>query len=226
MTGTVMRPFCNTRAPIAASGDWVYGACASKKDLTMRLLHALSRAIDTLNRLVGRASTVLILASILVSAGNAFMRKAFALSSNFWLEAQWHLYGAAFLGAAGYVLLVDEHVRIDAVAQRFSPRLRAWLDLAVLLAVVLPLCVLMLTLGSAYFWRAFESGEASFHVGGPVRWPVDLFIPLGFTLLGLQAVSEAIKRAEFLLGRRSQPALSEADLPGFFEAPPAPGPRA
>ena len=182
----------------------------------MRFLHALSRAIDGVNRRVGRATTVLILAAILVSAGNAFMRKAFGLSSNFWLELQWQLYGAAFLGAAGYVLLVDEHVRIDVVAQRFAPRLRAWLDVLVLLAVVLPLCVLMMELGSGYFWRAFETGEASFHVGGPVRWPVDLCIPLGFALLGLQAVSEAIKRAEFLLGRRAQPALSEADRPGFF----------
>lgn len=192
----------------------------------MRFLHALSRAIDTVNRLVGRATTVLILASILVSAGNALVRKAFGLSSNFWLEAQWHLYGAAFLGAAGYVLLVDEHVRIDALAQRFSPRLRAWLDLAVLLAVVLPLCVLMADLGGAYFWRAFATGEASFHVGGPVRWPVDLCIPAGFALLGLQAVSEAIKRAEFLLGLRPRAALSEADLPGFFDAAPRAEPPA
>jgi TRAP-type mannitol/chloroaromatic compound transport system permease small subunit len=192
----------------------------------MRFLHAVSRAIDTLNRLVGRATTVLILASILVSAGNAVMRKAFGLSSNFWLEAQWQLYGAAFLGAAGYVLLVDEHVRIDALAQRFSPRLRAALDLAVLLAVVLPLCGLMIALGSAYFWRAFASGEASFHVGGPVRWPVDLCMPLGFALLGLQAISEAIKRAEFLLGQRPRLALSEAELPGFLEARGRVGPRA
>jgi TRAP-type mannitol/chloroaromatic compound transport system permease small subunit len=192
----------------------------------MRWLRALSRTIDALNRIVGRATTVLILASILVSAGNAVLRKAFGISSNFWLEAQWHLNGAAFLGAAGYVLLVDEHVRIDALASRFSPRLRAWLDLVVLLAVVLPLCLLMIDLGSGYFWRAFETGESSFHVGGPVRWPVDLCIPLGFALLGLQAVSEAVKRAEFLLGRRPRAGLSEADLPGFCGEPPAAGPPA
>ena len=190
----------------------------------MQFLNSMSRAIDTLNRWIGRATVWLILASILVSAGNALTRKAFRLSSNFWLEAQWHLYGAAFLGAAGYVLLVDEHVRIDVVAQRFSPRLRAWLDLVVLLAVVLPLCVLMIDLGGGYFWRAFETGESSFHVGGPVRWPVDLCIPLGFTLLALQAVSEAIKRSEFLLGRRGQPAQTEADLPAWFAPPAASGP--
>jgi TRAP-type mannitol/chloroaromatic compound transport system permease small subunit len=188
----------------------------------MQFLHGASRAIDTLNRWIGRATVWLILASILVSAGNALMRKAFGLSSNFWIEAQWHLYGAAFLCAAGYVLLVDEHVRIDALAHRFSPRLRAWLDLAVMLLFVVPLCMLMVWLGGVYFWHAFQTGESSFHAGGPIRWPVDLCIPLGFGLLGLQCVSESLKRAEFLLGLRERAALTEADLPEFFgAAPPA-----
>jgi TRAP-type mannitol/chloroaromatic compound transport system permease small subunit len=188
----------------------------------MRFLNSISCAIDTLNRWIGRATVWLILASILISAGNAVMRKAFALSSNFWLDVQWQLYGAAFLCAAGYVLLVDEHVRIDAIAQRFSPRLRAWLDIAVLLLFVLPLCVLMVDLGGSYFWRAWQSGEGSFNVGGAVRWLVTLCIPVGFGLLGLQTVSESIKCAAFLLGRRERPALSEEDMPEFFGDPPAP----
>ena len=187
----------------------------------MQLLHSMSRAIDTLNRWIGRATVWLILASILVSAGNALTRKAFRLSSNFWLEAQWHLYGAAFLCAAGYVLLVDEHVRIDAIAHRFSPRLRAWLDLLVMLVFIVPLCGLMVWLGGIYFWHAFQTGEASFHAGGPIRWPVDLCIPLGFGLLGLQCISESVKRAAFLAGWRDRPALTEADLPEFFGAAPA-----
>jgi len=187
----------------------------------MQFLNSMSRAIDTLNRWIGRATVWLILASILVSAGNALTRKAFRLSSNFWLEAQWHLYGAAFLCAAGYVLLVDEHVRIDAIAHRFSPRLRAWLDLAVMLLFVVPLCVLMVWLGGMYFWHAFQTGETSFHAGGPIRWPVDFCIPLGFGLLGLQCISESVKRAQFLLGRRDRPSLAEADLPEFFGDAPA-----
>jgi TRAP-type mannitol/chloroaromatic compound transport system permease small subunit len=188
----------------------------------MQFLNSISRAIDTLNRWIGRATVWLILASILISAGNALMRKAFALSSNFWLDVQWQLYGAAFLCAAGYVLLVDEHVRIDAFAHRFSPSLRAWLDMAVLLLFVLPLCVLMVDMGGSYFWRAWQSGEGSFNAGGTVRWLVILCIPVGFGLLGLQGVSELIKRAAFLLGRRERQALSEEDMPEFFGDPPAP----
>jgi len=104
----------------------------------MDTMRKISRAIDTLNRWVGRATIAFILLSVLISAGNAAIRKAFDQSSNAWLEVQWYLYGAAFLLAAGYVLMVDEHVRIDAVAQSFSPRLRAGIDIVVLLLFVLP----------------------------------------------------------------------------------------
>ena len=182
----------------------------------MKLLESASRAIDSLNRRIGRATIWLILGSIVVSAGNAVMRKAFGLSSNLWLELQWQLYGAAFMCAAAYVLLVDEHVRIDVVSQRFGPRLRAWLDIAVLLLIVFPVCLLMLAFGGAMALHAWRSGETSFHPGGPVLWPIIVCIPLGFGLLGLQVISELIKRVGFLFGRREKPALSEAELPEFM----------
>lgn len=185
----------------------------------MDKLESFSRAVDTLNRVIGRATVWLILGSIVVSAGNAVMRKFFGLGSNLWLEWQWHLYGAAFLGAAGYVLLVDEHVRVDMLSQRFGPRLRAWLDLAVLLLVALPACVLMVGLGGRLALGAWRIGETSWHPGGPLHWPVLMCIPVGFGLLGLQALSEAIKRTSFLLGRRAKASLCEADLPEFFGDP-------
>lgn len=158
----------------------------------------------------------LVLASVLISAGNALLRKAFDLGSNAWLEAQWYLYAAAFLGASGYVLMVDEHVRIDALAQRFSPRLRAALDIGALLLFVLPLCALMIVLGGEFFWRAWELGETSYNAGGLIRWPVYLCIPAGFGLLALQSVSELIKRIAFLRGLRERATTTEADLPPFI----------
>lgn len=182
----------------------------------MDKLESFSRAVDALNRVIGRATVWLILASIVVSAGNAVMRRLFGLSSNFWLEGQWHLYAAAFLCAGGYVLLVDEHVRVDVLSQRFGPRLRAWLDFFVLLLVVLPACALLIDLGGALALSSWRIGETSWHPGGPLHWPVLACIPLGFGLLGLQALSELIKRAGFLLGRREKASLVEADLPEFF----------
>ena len=185
----------------------------------MDILESFSRAVDTLNRVIGRATVWLILASIVVSAGNALLRKFFGLASNMWLEGQWHLYAAAFLCAGGYVLLVDEHVRVDVLSQRFGPRLRAWLDLIVLLLFVVPVCALLVGLGGWLALRSWHIGETSWHPSGPPHWPVLMCIPLGFGLLGLQALSEAVKRAGFLLGRREKAGLVEADLPEFFGDP-------
>lgn len=185
----------------------------------MDKLERFSRAVDALNRRIGRLTVWLILASIVVSAGNAVMRKFFGLASNMWLEGQWHLYGAAFLCAGGYVLLVDEHVRVDVLSQRFGPRLRAWLDGAVLVLFVVPVCLLIVFLGGWLAFRSWQIAETSWHPSGPLHWPVIACIPLGFGLLGLQAVSEAIKRAGFLLGRRERANCVETDLPEFFGEP-------
>ncbi len=187
----------------------------------MRILLGLSRSIDTLNRRIGRASAWCILASLLISSVNALLRKAFALTSNVWMELQWYLFAAAFLLAMGYVLMVDEHVRVDALAQRLSARCRAWIDVLALCLFVLPLCVLLVGLGGAYFLRAWHTGEGSFMADGLIIWPVRLFIPLGFGLLGLQAISELIKRLAYLRGERERAGTVEADLPEFFG--PAPG---
>jgi TRAP-type mannitol/chloroaromatic compound transport system permease small subunit len=177
------------------------------------VLLRLCAGIDAINRMVGRFCIWLILASILISAGNALMRKMFDASSNAWLEIQWYLYAAAFLCAAGYTLLVNEHVRIDALSQHFSARLRAWIDLVAFIVLVLPFCGLLIYLGYELFWRAWISGEMSHNAGGLIRWPVYLTMPIGFALLFLQVVSETIKRGAWLAGHRAQAHDSEADLP-------------
>ena len=90
----------------------------------MNALLALSRGIDRVNAWIGRAVMWLILAAILVSAGNATVRKVFDISSNAWLELQWYLFGAAFLFAAAYTLQRNEHIRIDIVSNHLPKGLR------------------------------------------------------------------------------------------------------
>ena len=174
---------------------------------------ALVRAIDALNRRLGRAMVWPILAAVLVSAGNAISRKFFDASSNALLEAQWYLFGLAFLGAAGYVLLVDEHVRVDALAQRFAPQWRAVLDIAVMLLAVVPLTAALGWMGWELAQQAWVRGEMSSNAGGLPRWPAYGCIPFGMALLGLQALAEAVRRAAWLAGRLPAPTRQEADLP-------------
>jgi TRAP-type mannitol/chloroaromatic compound transport system permease small subunit len=157
--------------------------------------------IDTLNERVGRLVLWLVGIVTVISAVNALVRYGFNASSNAWLEIQWYGFAAMILLAAPYTLKHNGHVRIDAIYGRLQPITRAWIDLLGTLVFLLPLCVLMTWLSWPNFVDSFRSGELSPDAGGLVRWPVKLLIPLGFALLGLQGLSELIKRVGFLRGQ-------------------------
>jgi TRAP-type mannitol/chloroaromatic compound transport system permease small subunit len=166
----------------------------------MRGLLKLSGAIDWLSTLVGKWVIWLILASTVISAINAIVRKVFNTSSNAYLEVQWYLFAGAFLLAAGYTLLQGEHVKIDVVSSRLSKRTQTWIDVVGFTFFLLPMCLVVLWFGIPFFLQGFRSGEVSSNAGGLIRWPVYLLMPVGFALLLLQAVSELIKRIAFLRG--------------------------
>ncbi|MCW5653707.1 TRAP transporter small permease subunit [Hydrogenophaga sp.] len=166
----------------------------------MPLLLQISRLIDAVNDLIGKLAMWLILATTLISAGNAIVRKVFNTSSNGLLEIQWYLFAAAFMLGGGYAFLRNAHVRIDFLSSKFSPRMRHWVDIVGIVVFLLPLCYMMASLGWPLFERAWDTGEMSSNAGGLIRWPVYGLIPLGFAVLFAQGVSELIKRVAFLTG--------------------------
>lgn len=177
----------------------------------MNMLLTVSRAIDALNERIGRLVMWLVLAMVLVSSVNAVMRYLFNMSSNAWLELQWYLFAAVFLLCAGYTLLHNEHIRIDVVSSRFSPRTRAWVDVFGTLFFLLPMAIFIMWLSWPIFVNAWVSHESSSNAGGLIRWPARLVIPIGFFLLSLQGISELIKRLAFLQGLIPDPAEKPED---------------
>ena len=105
----------------------------------MNALLGLSRAIDAMSERIGRIVYWLILVVVLISAANATIRKVFNYSSNAYLEIQWYLFSAVFLFGAGYTLLRNEHVRIDIIAGRLSPRAQNWIDVFGILFFLFPM---------------------------------------------------------------------------------------
>lgn len=166
----------------------------------MAPLLALSRLIDTISTWVGKFTMWLILATTLISAGNALVRKIFNNSSNGLLEIQWYLFAAVFMLGASYGFLKNSHVRIDFISSKLSARARNWIDIVGIVGVLFPFCVVVVSLGWPFFMQAFTSGEMSQNAGGLIRWPAYLMIPVGFALLLAQGVSELIKRIAFLIG--------------------------
>lgn len=171
----------------------------------MKILLRLSRVIDGISSLLGKLIPWLVLAAVLISAANAVARKAFNLSSNAFLEIQWYLFAGVFLLGAGYAFLVNAHVRIDVLAGKLAMRTRNLIDIAGILVFLLPLCGFMIHLSWPYVWQAYTSGEISQNYGGLIRWPAYALVPIGFGFLGLQALSELIKRLAFLKGQGPNP---------------------
>jgi len=172
----------------------------------MRCLLLFSSWIDRLTIHIGKAVTWLTLIVVLVSAGNAIIRKVFMTSSNAWLELQWYLFGAIFLLAAGYTFLNNEHVRVDVLASKLSRRTQVKIDIFGVLLFMLPACLLVFWLSIPYFVEAWQLNEQSSNTGGLVRWPAKLLIPVGFGLLILSGISHLIQCVGFLRGLCPDPA--------------------
>lgn len=178
----------------------------------MTLLLKLSQLIDWLNERVGKGAFWLVLIMTVISAGNATYRFVFNDSSNGLLEIQWYLFAAVFLLASPYTLQKNEHVRIDVLTNKLSPRGLAVIDILGTLFFLLPMVVLVLWLSLPLIAESYKIQEMSSNAGGLIRWPVKILLPIGFTLLALQGVSELIKRIAFLMNLISDPNAKEAKM--------------
>lgn len=165
----------------------------------------LSHGIDWFNDHVGSLIRWLVLAAVLISATNAIIRKAFDVSSNAFLEIQWYLFAGVFMLGAGYAFLRNVHVRIDFVSSKLSKRTNTIIDAAGIVIFLIPLCIILIVLSWPLFYNGWVSGEMSQNAGGLIRWPVLLLIPLGFSILLAQAISELIKRIAYLRGLIPEP---------------------
>jgi TRAP-type mannitol/chloroaromatic compound transport system permease small subunit len=166
----------------------------------MTPLLSLSRLIDATTEFIGKSVTWLILIAVLVSAGNAVIRKVYNMSSNAWLESQWYLFGGAFMLAAAYTLKQNEHIRIDVVYARWSRRVQHWIDLLGHILFLMPFVILMIVYLVPYVRMSFHSGEVSSSAGGLILWPAKAILLAGFILLALQGVSEIIKKIAIMRG--------------------------
>ncbi len=171
----------------------------------MKTLLGFSRIVDYVTEIIGKSVSWLILVAVLVSAGNAIVRKVFNTSSNAWLEAQWYLFGAAFMLAAAYTLRQNEHIRIDIIYGSLPRRVQHWIDLLGHCLFLMPFVLLMVYDLVPYVRTSFLSGEVSSSAGGLIIWPGKALLLAGFFLLALQGTSEIIKKIAVMRGDMDDP---------------------
>jgi TRAP-type mannitol/chloroaromatic compound transport system permease small subunit len=166
----------------------------------MAFLLRLSRMIDTASTVIGQKLSWLILAAVIISTINAVIRKLFDVSSNAWLEMQWVLFGSVFLLCSSWTLLSNEHIRIDIVNSLLPKTVRHWIDILGHLLFLMPLTIVMMLVSWPFAVRSLMLNEQSVNAGGLAQWPAKFLIPIGFTMLFIQGISELIKRIAIMRG--------------------------
>ena len=171
----------------------------------MQVLLAVSRAIDAVNSRLGKWVSWLVVVVVIVSAGNATVRKLFDMSSNAWLELQWVMFSIIFLLCSPWTLMSNEHIRIDIINSMFSKTTRNVIDIVGHVVFLLPLTIVMIVTGWPFFTASYSINEQSMNAGGLPQWPAKSLIVIGFTLLFFQGISELIKRIAVMRGLISEP---------------------
>ena len=177
----------------------------------MSKLLTFALGVDKISAQFGRVAAFAVLAAAMISAGNAFIRYGFDISSNGWLEIQWYLFAGMVMLGAAYTLQKNEHVRVDILYGRASTRVQIWIDILGGLLFLLPATVIMGWLAWPMFHNSWQLNETSANAGGLLRWPVKLLVPAGFHFISLQGLSEIIKRIGALTG--------DCPIPPQYEKP-------
>lgn len=162
---------------------------------------AISRVIDRFVRGFAAIFNWIWVLLILLIVVNVTLR--YVIGTNFVAleEMQWHLYAIGFLLGLGYAVDLDGHVRVDVLAERFTPRTRAWIELFGLLLFVAPLVYIVIANAIPFAQRAYLLNEVSAAPGGlPYRWAIKSVIILAFAYLGLAAFSRLMRVTAFLFG--------------------------
>ncbi len=164
----------------------------------MSKLLKFALGVDRISEQFGHLAAFTVLAAALISAGNAFIRYGFDISSNGWLEIQWYLFAVTVMLGAPLVLKLNEHVRVDIFYGKLKGNGPVYIDLFGLILFLLPVMVTLVWLSFPLFLKMYLTNEMSSNAGGLIRWPAMMLLPLGFAWMLLQGLSEIIKRVAYL----------------------------
>ncbi len=171
-----------------------------------------SALIDDINTRFGTLANWAIILSCFISCANAVIRFGLSISSNAWLEIQWYLFALCVMLGASVVLRLNEHVRVDIYYAQLSTRAEVYVELFGMVLFLLPAPGMMAYLAMPQFIKMLVSNEMSSNAGGLIRWPAMLMLPLGFTMVFLQGLSEIIKRIAWLRGEYEMNLVYERPL--------------
>ena len=176
-----------------------------KRDDALHLLQQLSDKLAQFIEFTGKLVSWLVLVMVLLVCYDVAMRYFFLSGSVALQEMEWHLFSLIFLVGAAYTLKHDDHVRLDILYESkfMNNERRAWINLLGSLFLLIPFCILIIATAWPFVYQSYIHLEGSPDPGGlPYRWILKASIPLGFTLLLLQGISDIVKNLNVILGAK------------------------
>ncbi|MEO0412754.1 MAG: TRAP transporter small permease subunit [Pseudomonadota bacterium] len=162
----------------------------------------LAKAIDTLNSTAGKVLCWAALVLALWQFGLILAQAVFRTSSIFAQEALIYANAALFLGAGGYTLLKDRHVRVDLFYHRMGQRAKAFVNLLGTMLFLWPLCGLIFYAGTPYVANSWALREGSIETSGiQAVFLLKSMILVFAALVGLQGLSVALRSIQTLRGK-------------------------
>ncbi len=149
---------------------------------------------------LGRSTAWLALLLVLGMMLVVTLRYGFGIGNIALQESLTYLHGALFMLAIAYTLAEDEHVRVDVLYQRFSPRQRAWVNLLGTLFLLLPVCGALFWLSLDYVLSSWKEQEASANGGLPFVYLLKSLLLILPALLTIQGLAELMRHSLTLMG--------------------------
>lgn len=166
----------------------------------MEKLLTFAGFIDRFTERIGRGVSWLTTALVLVVCFDVLTRYLFNTTSSGLVELEWHIFAVLFLISAGYTLKQDRHVRVDVFYSLMKPKTKAWINFSGIVLALIPFSLLVIYSSLPFISHSYSLSETSSDPGGlPFRWLIKSMIPLGFSALIIQAVSEAIHQLAIIL---------------------------
>lgn len=164
----------------------------------------LSAALDRISGVaLGFALTAGFLI-ILIQLTAVLLRYVFGLSFSWLNDSVIFTFAMMFMLGAAATLRDDGHVRVDILRPRFSPKIKAGIELFGSLVFIVPIGVLILYAGSGLIARSWIGLEPFNESDGlPIKYLFKSLVPLFAILMIGQALSQAIKAALVIRGLRA-----------------------
>jgi TRAP-type mannitol/chloroaromatic compound transport system permease small subunit len=158
------------------------------------LVRGWVRSIERVSWVCGVLAGLAVIALIGVMMIEVFSRYVLGKPTLWAFDVAYMLNGAAFLLACGLTLRLDQHVRIDIVSQRFSPRVRRVIEVLVFTLLVAPALGFICYSAWGQFWKAWVTGEVEqVSAWRPLMWPFQLVLATGLSALWLQVIARILE---------------------------------